>query len=139
MIELTDIYKGKSRVELEHLVSEYYRNNFQGKCVTNKELNIEICFNAIGRKKTAFGGRRERNLMTSYKATAIIALDKLIENAKFVDFGIPKQKHKENFNAVIFFNFVSTCKIDGKEYNFKLSAIMREDDFKIHYSINEDY
>jgi len=129
MIELQDKYKGKSRTELEHIVSDYYRDNFQGKCVVNKELNIEVCFNAIGRKKTSFGGRRSENLMTSKKATAITILDKLIEDAKYFGMGAVKEKHIEKYNAVNFLNFNAYCIIS----KVKKKAIFLQNDKKRLY------
>lgn len=131
-------YQNKTVKELENIVSEYYKNNFQGKCVVNKETNIEICFNSIGRSKTAFGGKRYNTIMTSQKATAITFLDKLIENAIYIGVGDAKKKHIIKYNAICFLIFKSDCNIDNKNYIFKISVMMRKGG-KFQYSINEDY
>jgi len=138
MIELTDLYRGKTRRELENIVSDYYRDNFQGKCVINKSINEEICFNAIGRSKTSFGGQRLGQIMSSHKATAITVLDKLIEDATFTGSTPPKSKHIRKYRAISFLNFAISCKIDNIIYDFKIAAMVRRGG-KIHYSISEDY
>lgn len=137
-MKIKDIYVGKNKKELEKIVNAEYTKRFQGKCVINKETQIEICFNAIGKSKTAFGGQRPENYMTSYKASAIFHLDKLIENAKYIGIAQPKPKHVLKYKALGFLIFKIDCEIDNKKYTFKISAMIRKGG-KIHYSINEDY
>lgn len=138
MEKIKDVYVGKSKTELEFIVNKIYNSKFQGKCVINKETQIEICFNAIGRSKTAFGGKRLNHQMTSYKASAIAHLDKLIINAKYTGTAPAKPMHIRKYNALSFLIFKAICQIDEKQYNFKISAMLRKGG-KIHYSITEDY
>jgi len=129
--------KGLSRDQLERLIYKYYGNHFQGKCVVNKATEVEICFNAIGKSKTAFGSKRINNIITDVKATAIMHLFELLQSAEFIGYADIKEKHKK-FNAIGFMNFISSIEIDGKVYKYKISCMIRKGG-KIHYSINENY
>jgi len=138
MLKIEDKYIGKSSLELSKIVQKIYTEKFQGKCVLNKSAKVYIYFNAIGKSKTAFGGKRKEHQMSSFKASAIEYLDKLIENADYIGTANPKEKHIKKYKALGFLIFKAKCEINSKIYTFKICAMIREGG-KIHYSINEDY
>jgi hypothetical protein len=139
MLHIKNIFKGGSKEELEKIVNKHYQDKIQGSSVVNLETKYTIYFNAIGRNKTAFGGRRPETQMDSIKASAIFNLKELIMRAKYVETTEPKEKHIKKYGAVGFVVLKATCYIDDKPYSFKISCMIRKNDYKMHYSINEDY
>lgn len=135
-VKVDNKLKSLNKKQLESYINEYYRLNFQGKCVINKDTQFEICFNAIGRNKTAFGSKRTAYIMTSIKATAIMNLANLIKEAKYIKTVSPKQNHINNFNAISLFIFESKIIIDNIEKKYKITCILNKGG-KFHYAINE--
>lgn len=127
----TEIFEGKTKEEIRDYVHDYYRAHLQGLTVQNKDKDIAIKINSIGRKKTA------RPMMNRQKAVVVLDLLYVLENAPFNNFGHPKPKHAANYQAVGFLNFRYKCFIDSKQRSFRV-PIMITKDGKFQYDLHED-
>jgi hypothetical protein len=123
--------KGFSKSELQKFVRDYYQSNYQNKAqVINQDLGIQIEFIGDGKKKTSYGAA-----MYVKKAAAVKILDKLLQYAKYTNWGDRKPNDKPN--VLGYFNFKVKFLFDGEITYFALNVQVRNDG-KYHYSLDEN-
>ena len=112
---LKSIWKDKSTTELRKIVVEYVKKHLKGLEVVNQDLKIKVVISVSGARKTARG-----EAMYLKKAECIRALPKIIEIAKYNNFG--QRKDKDSAVVIGYLNFKSKCYIDGKLEHIRLSV-----------------
>lgn len=107
-------------------IKDFYKENLQGKTVTNKDLGIVIRFNATGKNELAYG-----RATYSKKVAVLKVLKSLLREAEYNNFGARKAKDKES--VLGYYNFKAKVKIDEKIENVRISVLITTD-LKAYYN-----
>jgi len=112
--------------DLVKIVKDYYSANLQGKSVVNKDLGITIHFTSIGRSELAYG-----RALHAKKVAVVKCLEKLMEIAKYNNFGERKETDKQN--VIGYLNFKAKIEINEVIENVRISVLLKKDG-KVYYN-----
>jgi len=111
---------------------KYYEQNIQNKIVQNACLGIWVKFSSLGKGKISYGGAKYAK-----KTSILECLPKLLEIAKYNNFGPPK---KTDLSTVLgYLNFKAKVKVNDKMEHIRISVLWKTSGFLYYnHEINDN-
>ncbi|MBQ4475291.1 MAG: hypothetical protein II935_03755 [Bacteroidales bacterium] len=126
-VKTPEAWKKLKGYELRNLIFDTIKKKYAGQSVINKDFGIPITISVSSGRKTAFG-----EAIYSKKAAAVLILPDIIANAKYNNWGNPKEEEGANIKG--YMNFKCKVIIDGKTEHIRL-AVQFQKGGKYYYNI----